>query len=175
MQQLSMAKLKENGTDAISVTGGLIAGHIAQKAFIKKDSTLIHGGMAAGGLVLATICKNDMLRMGFLGLSAYGTIRLIHKTVAPAVSAAPASPAAAMYGVEGIDGFLPESLKSKIRQFVPSIGNTDYEMMGTDEADLTGYEELTGDDDLGDDDLSGYIGEAEYEVNGFGTAASELI
>ncbi len=173
MQQLSMAKLKENGIDALSVTGGLIAGHIAQKALIKKDSTLVHGGMAAGGLALATICKNDFLRMGFLGLAAYGTIRMLHKTVAPAVSAV-AAPAAAMYGVEGIDGFLPESLKSKIRQFVPSIGNTEYEMSGYDEAQMTGYEELTGDDDLSGDDDMGYIGDAE-EMSGFGNAAAELI
>lgn len=183
MKQLSMERVKSNGVDVLSVTCGIVAAHIAQKTFIKKDSTIVHGAMMAGGLVLSSMVKSDLLKMGLIGLSAYGTIRLIHRTVAPAVTA-PGAPnqSAALYGADGVGGLLPESLKAKIRSMIPSIGNTsEFAIEGADDMDLMGYEELTGyDDDLsGEHEFQGYeedLGEAEYEeVSGVAMTAADLL
>ena len=116
---------------------GMIGAH-AVTAVTKKDTALVNGGIALVGLGVAIKAHNPLIKMFGLGVSAFGTIKVINGLV---------KEVATPQTTEGLNGILPESAKALIRKFIPTLSGAD-DMQGA-------YDNLNGDDDMrGADDLS---------------------
>lgn len=153
--QEAISGVKDLGMVAL----GMIAGH-AVIATTKKDSPLINGGLAVGGLGLYLKAKNPMVKMIGLGVSAYGTIKLVNnatKTVASAET------------TEGLNGLLPESVKSMIRKYIPTLSGMD-EFAGTEGLDADIDNLSLDDESMRGDDTVMYGIENETPVAGLGKA-----
>ena len=142
------------------VAVGMIAGH-AVIATTKKDSPLINGALAVGGLGVYMKAKHPMVKMIGLGVSAYGTIKLVNnatKTVAAAET------------TEGLNGLLPESAKALIRKYIPTLSGAD-EFAGSD--DMEGLDADVDMLSLDDESMRGedaMYGMDETPVAGLGKA-----
>lgn len=127
---------------------GLVGGH-ALAVTTKKDTLLVNGGMALGGLGISLMVKNPYVKLLGLGVSAYGTIKVIGNVVKE--TTVPAT-------TEGLNGILPESAKALIRKYIPTLSGID-DIQGTD--DMSGDDDIRGVDDaikmlsLDDDSMRG--------------------
>ncbi len=115
------------------VSGGIIGAHIAVKMLGKTkpelaNSPAVNGAIAAGGIIGAMKMKNPALKLLFLGAGVYGSIKLANSLVKE-VSTPGNS------GAAGLSGLIPENLKARIRDFLPSLGSLDADplMYGADE------------------------------------------
>lgn len=141
----TMDNLKAWGLASATAVSGMIVSHIAMKAIKKQDSLLVNGGLLAAGIGGAMYFKNPWLKLLFLGAAGYGLIRVANIAVKEVT--APGDT-----GAGGLSGFIPETIKSKIRNFLPSLGSTETMLMGDD--DLHGMPNL--DDVAGIEDI-GYV------------------
>lgn len=154
----SMEALESYGLGGGAIFGGFIVANIANTLINKArkktdDSILISGGMAAGGLVGAMAIPNKYAKLACLGLMTYGLAKTasiaLKEVTAPAAdpTAAPGTPGAA----SGLAGLLPETLKAKLRSYIPTIGSVD---------------QLIGDDMNGDDVNGDEFGNLDEMING---------
>jgi hypothetical protein len=104
---------------------GFIAAHVTAKVVKKTDSLLVNGSILAGGFVGAMCLKNPMLKIACIGAAMYGGTRClaigVQEVVAPGATA-------------GLAGFIPESVKAKLREFIPTLGSMD-DLLGLGNAD----------------------------------------
>lgn len=141
----SMDNLKAWGLASAVAVSGMVVSHIAMKAIKKQDSLLINGGLLAAGIGGAMYFKNPWVKLLFLGAAGYGLLRVANIAVKEVT--APGDT-----GAGGLSGFIPETIKTKIRSFLPSLGSTDQTLLGED--DLYGMPNL--DDVAGVEDI-GYV------------------
>ncbi len=141
----SMDNIKSWGLAAAATVSGMIVSHVAMKAMKKQDSLALNGGLVVAGIGGAIYFKNPWVKLIFLGAAGYGLIRVAN--IAVKEIAAPGNSGAA-----GLSGFISESIKSKIRGFLPSLGNTDPTLLGDE--DLNGMPNL---DDVGSIEDIGYL------------------
>lgn len=140
----TMDNLKAWGLASAAAVSGMIVSHVAMKAIKKQDSILVNGGILAAGIGGAMYFKNPWVKLMFLGAAGYGLIRVAN--IAVKEISAPGDSGAA-----GLSGLIPETLKSKIRSFLPTLGSTET-LLGED--DLHGMPNL--DDVAGTEDV-GYV------------------
>lgn len=152
------------------VTLGLIGGH-ALAVTTKKDTLIVNGGMAIGGLGLSLMVKNPYVKLLGLGVSAYGVIKavgnVVKETTAPATT-------------EGLNGILPESAKAMIRKYIPTLSGID-DMQGADDY-MNGMDDMQGTDDaikmlsLDDESMRGddepMRGAYDNDMSGLGEAST---
>lgn len=149
----SAENAKSYGAGAGLLMAGMFGGQIITTLIPGEHGKKlpVNAGLAVGGFVGAMYVKNPMLKFGLLGLSVYGTLRTV---------------AIATKGLQGVDGlgFLPEAVKSKIAQFIPTIGSVE---------ELLGAEELLGNTNkevdalllnLGLDEAPVKTEDAEFEI-----------
>lgn len=141
----TMDNFKAWGLASAAAVGGMVVSHVAIKAIKKQDSLLVNGGILAAGIGGAMYFKNPWIKLLFLGAAGYGLIRVANIAVKEVT--APGDT-----GAGGLSGFIPETLKSKIRNFIPSLGSTENLLMGDE--DLNGMPNL--DDVAGVEDI-GYV------------------
>ena len=99
--------------------GGMIAGHLINKGVNKvrkteEDNVLITGGMALSGLAGFIYLKPWWAKFLALGAASYYGLRTANiglKAVSDATS------------TNGLAGLLPETVKAKIREYIPSLGD----------------------------------------------------
>ena len=124
------------------VMSGFLTGHIAAKLFKKTDSLLVNGGMAVGALAGAVYIKHPLAKLALLGVAVYGGTRCLAIGVQEVTTPG---------DVKGLAGFIPESLKTKMREFIPTLGDINQNLLGLGN--------ISGEDDLGeinlDDAISG--------------------
>lgn len=150
--------------------GGIVLGLVGAKALvtaIKKDTVIVNSGLTAlgfGGALLATKHKKPFFAMVGYGVAVFGAMRLANSAVKEV-----ASPET----TEGLNGLLPESAKSLIRKYLPTLGSTE-DMQGAEymsgSDDMQGVENLALDDFQGTDDMQG----AE-EMQGLSEGSSSLL
>lgn len=128
----TVEKLEAWGLAAVTAVGGMVAAHVALKAMKKQDSLIFTGSATVLGVAGAIMLKPSWLKLLSLGFAGYGLLRSANVIVQEAT--APGDTGAA-----GLSGLIPETIKAKIRSFLPNLGG-----LGN-----------IGDTLLGDDDLSG--------------------
>lgn len=136
-----LTQAKQAGTDTGAVALGIVAGNVAVK-LVKQDNLMGNAALTVGGFAGAVMIKNKFVRNAMIGLTVFGGLRLL--TIGVNAVTAPGA-------VKGLAGFIPESVKEKIRTFVPQIN---------------GVEQLIGEDDFGDVNL-------DDDDNGNGTGNIE--
>lgn len=109
-ENLTFEKFKGAGATLGTVVGGMVVGHVALKALKKEESTMICLGAAGASIVISNFIENPYLKLAVISLGAYAAIRGLNNVVKEAVQP----------GTAGL-GFLPESVKSSIRKFLPTI------------------------------------------------------
>lgn len=144
----SGAEMLKGAKNVGMIALGLVGGHVLSVT-TKKDTLIVNGGMALGGLGLAVMVKNPYVKLLGIGVSAYGVIKtvgnVVKETTAPATT-------------EGLNGILPESAKALIRKYIPTLSGID-EVQGMD--DMSGDDDIRGVDDaikmlsLDDDSMRG--------------------
>jgi hypothetical protein len=153
---LSFDNIKTYGASTGTVVAGMVVAHVALKAIKKQDSLLINGGLVVGGLVGAMQLQNPWLKLLCLGAAGYGTIKCLN--IATKEITAPGDTGAA-----GLSGLLPESIKAKIRGFIPTLG----------EVTLLGDDDLQGMPSL--DDMAGVEDGIAIDVTNQKTIGSTML
>ena len=163
----SMEALEGYGLAGGTIAGGFIAAHVLNTLVNKArkstdDSILVSGGMAAAGLAGAMFIKNGHLKLLSLGVMSYGVVKSLSiglKEVTTAVDPNAAKP------TSGLAGLLPETIKAKLREFIPTIGSVDQLIGDENERGING-------DDFGNifDEHKEVNGNEEEPVNGLGIA-----
>lgn len=115
---LNMENAKAYGASGGLIVAGFISAHVATKLIKKTDSIIVNGGVAAASLVVAMKVKNPYAKLALLGVFAYSTLRCVNIGVSEV--AAPGDGGAA-----GLSGLIPESVKSKLREYIPTLGGSD--------------------------------------------------
>lgn len=121
-----MQNLKAYGLGGLTLLGGFIAGHVVNAAANKNDSWIFPAVGVVGGFAGAILIGNPWLKLLCLGTMIWGAIKSINKIAGVATQP----------GTQGLAGFLSESLKEKIRKFIPtlgSLGDVPLTVAGTDE------------------------------------------
>lgn len=145
--------------------GGLATGMITAHALVtllKKDTVIVNAGIALVGLGVGMKVNNPLVKMIGLGAAAYGTIKLVNSLTKEV--AAP--------GTAGLNGILPENVKSAIRKFLPTLSGMD-EFAGShnDSDDMRGTDEVIN--NLSLDDVSvrnEFAGHENQAMEGLGEA-----
>jgi len=149
----------EGAKDLGLIAAGMIGAH-AVVTMTKKDTAIVNGGIALVGFGAAVAIKNPYVRMIGLGMSAYGLIKLANNAVKEV-----ATPGT----TEGLNGLLPENVKSMIRKFIPTLSGMDeYAGIGEADDDIAGLSL----DDVTMREENGYSGNDYENVEGLGEAAS---
>jgi hypothetical protein len=153
---------KAEAIDAAKSLGGLTLGMIighnvgnftkTQKPMVRQA---INGGMLIGGTVAYIKSKNQLVKFLGLGAAAFGTLNLI----------AAATTAATQPGTTNGLGFIPDSVKSSIRKFIPTFAGIE---------DVSGFNGMGNDDEFLSLDDAGEdgMGNDEPASNAMGSAMS---
>lgn len=141
--------LKGAAIDAGSLLGGMVAGNVVVK-LVKQDNAKGNGVLALAGLGGYTVMKNksnipQWAKMLTLGVGLYSGLRLL--TIGMQEATNPET-------TEGLAGFLPDSLKAKMRKFIPSLSGIE------DRGLFAGVDD--GDEDINLDDI-GAVEDIDYE------------
>jgi len=157
---LSIDTIKEEAgkaaVDLGAITGGMIAANML-RVVTKKDDLVLNGSLAVAGFAGASMIKQPALKMLCLGASIFGTLRCL--TIGVQTVTDP--------GTQGIAGLIPDSIKEKIKQFVPQLSGMDDDNFSGDD-----MENLTGDevnlDDVGTIDVPYEEVKDTYSMSGLG-------
>ncbi|MBS1635227.1 MAG: hypothetical protein JST26_04835 [Bacteroidetes bacterium] len=143
----SVDNLKSWGLASVTTVGGMIAAHVALKAIKKQDSLLVNVGAFGAGVAGAMFIKNPWVKLLSLGVAGYSLLRL--GNIAVKEVAAPGDTGAA-----GLSGLIPENLKSKIRNFLPSLGSAET-LLGEDDLNgMPNLDDVAGTEDIGYTDVT---------------------
>lgn len=115
---LNMENAKAYGASGGLIVAGFISAHVATKLIKKTDSIIVNGGVAAASLVVAMKVKNPYAKLALLGVFAYSTLRCVNIGVSEVAAPGDA-------GAAGLSGLIPESVKSKLREYIPTLGGSD--------------------------------------------------
>jgi hypothetical protein len=172
----SMEALESYGLAGATVAGGIVVGNILNTLVNKarktdQDSIMVSGGMAVAGLAGAMLIPNKWAKLASLGIMSYGIVKSaaigVKEVTAPVdPTAAPGAPGHSA----GLAGLLPESIKAKLRGYIPNIGSID-QLIG-DEAQMSGTEDFGTLDEIinGTEEVSG-----SEEQAGIGSVEANLI
>lgn len=100
------------------IVGGFVTAHVATKLIKKTDSILVNGGAALASFAVLMKAKNPYIKLAMLGVCTYSSLRCLNIGIAEV--AAPGDSGAA-----GLSGFIPETIKSKLREYIPTLGGSD--------------------------------------------------
>ncbi len=139
----------EAGKTVGGIALGIIAGHAAVNMVGKINTPIGHGILAAGGFYGAMKVKNPLLKMACAGVAVYGTLRLAGKATAVAAES-----------TSGIAGMIPESVKSALKKFIPTIAGVE-EVAGLNGGDF-------GTVDIDDQGAAGTDGAEDATIEGLG-------
>lgn len=145
----------DNAKSYVSATGLLAAGFLVAYnglRLIKMQNNLIANlGLTAVAVAGAMMVGNPWIKLALIGVAAYAGVKTLSLAVAEVAAPGPT-------GAGGLSGFIPETVKSKIRSFLPSFGDID----GNDD-----FGDIYG-DDFGNIDL-------DEPVNGFNSPSEVLL
>lgn len=141
--KFTLENLETWGLAAVTTVGGMLVSHVALKAIKKQDNWIATGCTTVAGIAGAIFIKNGWLKLFSLGVAGYGLIRTANIAVKEATE--PGT-------TQGLAGLIPETIKAKIRSFLPTLGSTSETLLGDD--DLSGMPNL--DDIAGVEDV-GYV------------------
>lgn len=144
----SMENLEAWGLAAVTTVGGMIASHVALKAIKKQDSIIFTGGITIAGVAGAMMLKPRWLKLLSLGVAGYGLLRTANVIVKEAT--APGDT-----GASGLSGLIPESIKLKIRSFLPNLGSTETLLGEDDLHGMPNLDDVAGIEDISYVDVSG--------------------
>jgi hypothetical protein len=147
----STEKLATWGLSAVTTATSFMAAHVALKAMNKQNSMLVTGSVAVAGLAGAIFLPHPALKFLALGVATYGMIQTASLAVADATTPGATS---------GLAGIIPETIKAKIRAFIPTLSGA-VTLLGDD--DLQGMPNL--DDVAGVEDV-GYVDVSEQKSIG---------
>lgn len=122
-EAIDKSDLNVENAKAYAATGGVlmagfISAHVATKLIKKTDSIVVNGGAAVVSLALAMKLKNPYAKIALLGVFAYSGLRCLNIGIAEV--AAPGDT-----GMEGLSGLIPETIKAKLREYIPTLGGAD--------------------------------------------------
>ena len=126
-ERFSMEALESYGLAGATIAGGVVVGNIINTLVNKarkkdEDSIIVSGAMAVGGLAGAMLIPNKWAKFACLGVMTYGVVKSAAIGVKEVTAAAPADATVATHGLAGL---LPESIKAKLRGYIPNIGSVD--------------------------------------------------
>ena len=139
-------EVKDAALSAGLVAGGFFVAGVLAKV-VKQANTIGGVVLMVGGALGVWKAKPMWAKMLCLGAASYGLVRLANSAMNKLTS----TPA----GTSGLAGLIPDSVKEKIRQYMPTLAGDE---------DL-----LTGDDDynMGDVNLDDMGDPGDYPVEGF--------
>lgn len=97
------------------LTAGMVLAYNATRLLKKENSLLVNAGGAVASIVGAMFIKNPMAKLGLLGMAAFLGVKSLG--LLTNVATTPGATA-------GL-GFIPDAVKSQIRQFIPTLGAVD--------------------------------------------------
>lgn len=150
----------ENAKSYASATGLLAAGflvaHNGLRLIKMQDSLLANLGLTAVAVAGAMQIENPWVKLALIGVAAYAGVKTLSLAVKEVT--APGDKGAA-----GLSGFIPESVKGKVRAFLPTFGSVGE----FDQINGTGGTD--GVDDIGDlDEPLHNIGNDDNKLLGMG-------
>ena len=153
----------DNAISYASATGlvslGMLVAHNATRLMNKQNSLIANFGVFGVGLVGAMFIKHPLVKLGMIGMCAFGGVKTIGLLTNVATTP----------GATNGLGFIPDSVKTKIRQFVPTLGAVDVPFEMISGAPEPSRVEL-------DEPIQGLYDEPKEEsVNGLGATSSNLV
>lgn len=150
---LSFDNAKSYVSSAGLLAAGFLVAHNGLRLMKMQDNVVANLGLTAAAIAGAMYLENPYLKLALIGVAAYSGV----KTLSLATKAVTEAPAGAG-GLGFISGMIPEGVKSKIREFLPtfgSVGESDYDSISGEGigADSINLDEHVG--DLGNDEMLG--------------------
>lgn len=165
-EAIDKSDLNVENAKAYAATGGVlmagfISAHVATKLIKQTDSIMVNGGVAITSLALAMKLKNPYAKIALLGVFAYSGLRCINIGIAE-VSAPGDS------GAAGLSGFIPETIKEKLREYIPSLGGSAdvQSLLGLGNADEYNLDDVS---DMGATEDIDYVDMSEQQEIGVGS------
>jgi len=101
-----------SGATLGGVVAGIVGGHAIVTALNKQDNVMVNGAMLLGGFYGACKLKHPFAKALCIGAAAFGGIKLVNQGIKQVT--APGT-------TEGLNGMLPESVKTALRKYIPNF------------------------------------------------------
>jgi hypothetical protein len=113
---LSFDNVKSYASATGLLAAGFVVAHAGLKLLKQDNNWMVSAGLTAVSFAVAMYVPNPYVKLALLGVAVYGGL----KTVAIGVREVTAP---ANTGAGGLSGFIPETLKAQIRNYIPSLGS----------------------------------------------------
>lgn len=148
---LSFDNAKSYASSVGLLAAGFLVAHNGLRLIKMQNNVLVNLGVTAGAIAGAMYVSNPLLKLALIGVAAYAGMKTVSLSVAEVVA-----PGAA--GLGGFSGMIPEGIKSKVREFLPTFGS------------VGEYDEFNGEGtgDLSNVNLDEHISGADENLMGEG-------
>lgn len=119
IRPFSLNNAKQAGIDTLVIGAGFVGAHQIVSKLIKQDTLIVNAGVLAGGVAIGTFADHALVRAAGAGIAVYGFIKTVNSLSNETVK---------VTDQKGIDGVLPESVRSVLKSTFPTLGSTDDEI-----------------------------------------------